>query len=137
MQQPDLVTKLQSFFAADPHGALFVYLFGSEARGQARPSSDVDVGVFFEKDPEPTFSGLPLDLEAELESLLGRPAQVVSLNTAPADLVHRVLRDGVLILDRDRSRRIRYEVARRNEYFDLLPMLQEYRRGPRARDATK
>jgi predicted nucleotidyltransferase len=29
--------------------------------------------------------------------------------------------------------RIRFEVGRRNEYFDLLPILTEYRRPPGAR----
>ncbi len=38
-------------------------------------------------------------------------------------------RDGKLLLDRGRSRRIEFEVRRRNEYFDLLPILEEYRRG--------
>jgi hypothetical protein len=52
---------------------------------------------------------------------------VVVLNSAPADLVHRVLRDGQLLLDRDRSRRIRFEVKARNEYFDLQPVLARYR----------
>jgi hypothetical protein len=42
--------------------------------------------------------------------------------------VHRVLRDGVLLLDHDRSARIAFEVRSRNEYFDLLPILERYRR---------
>jgi hypothetical protein len=44
------------------------------------------------------------------------------------DLAHRVLRDGLLLLERDRSARIRFEVRARNEYFDLLPHLRRYRR---------
>jgi len=47
------------------------------------------------------------------------------------DLVHRILRDGILCLDRDRSARIRFEVKARGEYFDLLPYLQRYRAGGR------
>ena len=50
------------------------------------------------------------------------------LNRAPADLVHRILRDGILMLERDRNARIAFEVQRRNEYFDLLPILKRYRR---------
>ena len=42
--------------------------------------------------------------------------------------MHRVLRDGILIDEADRAARIRFEVAARNEYFDLLPILQRYRR---------
>jgi len=52
----------------------------------------------------------------------------VILNRADADLIHRVLRDGRLILDRDPGRRIAFEVRARSEYFDLLPFLRRYRR---------
>jgi hypothetical protein len=47
---------------------------------------------------------------------------LVTLTDAPADLVHRVLRDERLPLERDRSDRIAFEARRRNEYFDLLPV---------------
>ena len=59
--------------------------------------------------------------------MLGLPVQLVALNRAPVDLVHRVLRDGKLIVDRDRGRRIRFEVKARNEFFDLQPVLARYR----------
>jgi hypothetical protein len=42
--------------------------------------------------------------------------------------VHRGLRDGCLQLERDASARVRFEVRVRNEYFDLKPYLDEYRR---------
>jgi len=71
---------------------------------------------------------LPLDLESRITRLVGRPAQVIVLNTAPAGLIHRVLRDGVLVLDRAPSARIRFEVRARNEFFDLQPILARYRR---------
>ena len=38
------------------------------------------------------------------------------------------MRDGKLLLDRDENRRIAFEVRARNEYFDLLPYLDQYRR---------
>jgi hypothetical protein len=60
---------------------------------------------------------------------------LVILNTASADLVHRVLRDGDLVLERDRGRRIRFEVAKRNEYFDLQPVRDAYRRTTARRPA--
>jgi hypothetical protein len=72
------------------------------------------------------------EIAADLERELSRPADVVVLNRAPADLVHRVLRDGILVCENDPSLRIRFEVAKRNEYFDLLPMLRRYRRTPAA-----
>ena len=122
--------RLRAFFEDDPRGAVAVYLFGSVARGEAGPESDVDVGILFAEDPPATLSAPQFAIEAALERRLGSPAQVVALNRAPADLVHRVLRDGRLVLDRDRVARIRFEVQSRNEYFDLAPIRRLYRRYP-------
>ena len=128
-------TKLRSYFDANPGDAVAVYLYGSVARGTAREGSDVDVGVLLEKDPPRTLKGLKLDLEADLEDLVEAPVQLIVLNRAPPDLIHRVLRDGKLLLDRERSKRIRFEVKARNEFFDLQPILQRYRRFPPSRSA--
>jgi hypothetical protein len=54
--------------------------------------------------------------------------QIVILNDAPPDLAHRVLRDGRVVLDRDRASRLRFEVRTRNLHFDLLPALIRHRR---------
>jgi predicted nucleotidyltransferase len=121
---------LNEYFAVHSEGLVAGYLFGSAARGTAGPRSDVDVAVLYERTPPATLEGLPLDLEGRLERLLGCPAQVVVLNTAPVGLVHRVLRDGVLLLDRDPRARIRFEVRARNEFFDLQPILARYRGWP-------
>ena len=106
------------------------WLFGSHARGTASTDSDVDVGVLFLEDPPRTLEGLHLDLQDDLRGALGRPVDLVVMNRAPADLVHRILRDGVLLVEHDRSRRVRFEVRKRAEYFDLLPILRQYRRWP-------
>ena len=127
MDRTRLIEVLKSALAGQ-HGVMAGWLFGSRARDEARPSSDVDVGVLLDHPPAPGFAGLPLDLEARLESEVGLPVQVVALNRAPADLVHRVLRDGVLLCDRAPAARIEFEVRRRAEYLDLLPVLEQYRR---------
>jgi len=103
------------------------YLFGSRARGMARKDSDVDIAVLYTQNPPRSLEGLGLDLSDRLQEELGLPVQVVILNRAPVDLVHRVLRDGILLMNRDPSHRVRFEVRARNEYFDLLPYLQRYR----------
>jgi predicted nucleotidyltransferase len=120
--------ELGTFFRGESSGIAAVYLFGSVARGEARASSDVDVAVLFERTPPRTLQGRPFELEAALESSLRRQVQLVTLNDAPPDLVHRVLRDGRLILDRDPVSRIRFEVHARNAYFDLEPVRRAYRR---------
>jgi predicted nucleotidyltransferase len=123
-----LTQALRAFFEADAHGASAVYLFGSTARGAAGAGSDVDIGLLFKTPPASTLEGQPFDVADALERLLGRAVDVVVLNSAPADVRIRVLRDGVLVFEGDPVSRIRFEVATRNEAFDLEPILQEYRR---------
>jgi uncharacterized protein len=132
MPTASIEQALRKFFASRPAGIVAAYLFGSVARGTAGARSDVDVAVLYEAAPPATIEGLPLDLENAIHQVVARPVQVIVLNTAPVSLVHRVLRDGVLVLDRAPSARIRFEVRARNEFFDLQPILARYRRRPLA-----
>jgi len=129
----DIENRLMSFFETDHHGALAVYLFGSRARKTSGPQSDVDLALLYSEVPtSQTLDSLPLLLKGDLEELLGLTVDVVVLNTASPDLCHRVFRDGIVLLDRDRRFRLRFEVKKRNEYLDFLPVLELYRRYPKA-----
>ena len=108
-------------------GVVAVYLFGSTARGSAGRGSDIDVAALFEQAPPHRLDGPRFTLEGDLERGLGRPVDLVVLNDAPVDLRARVLRGGRLLLDRDPSARIAFEVRTRNEAFDLEPVLARYR----------
>ena len=132
MDDAAIEQALRTFFGSQAPEVIAAYLFGSVARGTSRTTSDVDVAILLARPPVAELAGLPLDLEGDLERLLGMPAQVVILNRAPVDLVHRVLRDGKLLVDRNPSVRIAFEVRARNEFFDLKPVLDRYRavRGP-------
>nr|AFK83598.1 nucleotidyltransferase [uncultured bacterium] len=127
MDDAAIEQALRTFFGTQAPGVAAAYLFGSVARGTSGPTSDVDVAVLLERPPSAGLAGLPLDLEGDLERLLGVPAQVVVLNRAPVDLAHRILRDGKLLVDRNSSVRIAFEVRARNEFFDLKPVLDQYR----------
>ena len=113
--------------AAEPF-VLCAYLFGSIARGDAGPQSDVDIAVLTSNDLERGLLGPLTRLRMDLEDALGQRVDLVHLNQAPPDLVHRVLRDGHLLIDKEPNRRISFEVQARNEHWDLLPILNEYRR---------
>lgn len=123
-----MLATVEAYFASRSD-VVAAWVFGSVARGTARASSDVDVAVLFREAPPPTLDAGPLAVEGDLERALGRTVQVVSLEQAPADLAHRVLRDGVLVAEHDRSARIRFEVRARNEFFDLEPIRRLYRAG--------
>jgi predicted nucleotidyltransferase len=74
------------------HGARSVRLFGSVARGDARPDSDVDFLVKAGPDHSPFFPG---GLVADLEELLGRRVEVVEPEGLHPLLRERVLEEAV------------------------------------------
>lgn len=131
MDAQSIAGRLADYYKDRPDVAA-VYLFGSVARGTAGPRSDVDVGVIYRIAPESRLLAEPFLDEANLAEQLERAVQIIVMNRASADLVHRVLRDGILVLDQHPSQRIAFEVRARNAYFDLLPTLRRYREGPRA-----
>ena len=94
----------------------------------SRRESDIDVAVLLERDPPLTLDASAVALGGDIQVETGLPIDLVILNRAPVDLIHRVLRDGVLLVERDRNARVRFEVKARSEYFDLKPHLDRYRR---------
>jgi predicted nucleotidyltransferase len=128
----DIANKVTSFFSerapqGDEGNVLVVYLFGSQATDQASESSDVDIAVLFKGEPKPSLSGRGQFLASELEALLGKEVDLVVLNDASPELVHYVMLDGELLIDRDTDARVEFEVKMMNEYFDVLPYLELYR----------
>ena len=79
---------------AKRHGVLRIRVFGSVARRQAQPSSDVDFLVDVGPNTSPWFPG---GLVADLEELLGRPVQVVTERALSDLLRERVLAEAVLL----------------------------------------
>ena len=74
------------------HGARNVRVFGSVARGEADEASDIDFLV----EMEPGRSLLDLGgLQVELESLLGRPVDVVTVRGLKARIRNVVLHEAV------------------------------------------
>ena len=100
---------------------LEAYVFGSTARGDVHPNSDLDVAVFIEPSTQaPTF-GHAAAVTSTLMKALGRnDIDVVVLNRAPPLLYQRVLRDGVRVLSRDLKLTTTREGYALSRYFDDL-----------------
>lgn len=74
------------------HGAYNVRIFGSAARGEAGPDSDIDLLV----DVGPGHSAwFPAGLLADLEDLLGRRVDVVTENGLHWYIRERVIREAL------------------------------------------
>ncbi len=71
------------------HGVASIRVFGSVARGEAGPDSDVDLLVTISGQTSPWFPG---GLVADLEDLLGRSVQVVTERG-----LHDLLREQVML----------------------------------------
>ena len=77
---------------AAKHGASNIRVFGSVARGEAGPESDIDLLI----DVEPvTSSWFPAGLILDLEELLGRRVEVVTEKSLNPDLREQVLNEAV------------------------------------------
>jgi len=74
---------------AEKHGATNVRVFGSVARGEATPDSDIDLLVDWDMERISSWGGAGLDLD--LHDLLGREVDVVSEKA-----LHRLIREQVL-----------------------------------------
>jgi predicted nucleotidyltransferase len=130
MSREAVIAALSRWIDAHPDGVLAAYLFGSVARGEERRDSDVDVGVVFTVGGLRTLEDLDrlAEMQDQLSRVVDRPVDLVPLNDAPPDLLHRVLRDRVSLFESDHGRRIEFEVQARNAYFDIAPHLHRYRR---------
>jgi predicted nucleotidyltransferase len=74
------------------HGAYNIRVFGSVARGEARPESDIDLLI----DVGPTTSSwFPAGLILDLEELLGRRVEVTTEKALNPDLRDYVLREAI------------------------------------------
>jgi predicted nucleotidyltransferase len=123
----ELAAELRGVLAGDERVDC-AWLFGSVARGEAGPLSDVDVAVLLNA-AVPTEKRLDVAaaLVEELERRCGR-ADLVLLEEASPALRHRVFREGLLLFERDERRRIAFETRAIQEYLDFQPLAAIYDR---------
>jgi predicted nucleotidyltransferase len=75
VQTANIVTALRYYFQTEPR-VRHAWMFGSLARGDYRPDSDVDVMIEMKTDRRYTLFDL-FDIQYRLEQLLNRKADVV------------------------------------------------------------
>ena len=139
VQQPaeptDEVTKLRvalrAGFAAAPEIAA-VYVFGSVARNDAGPESDLDLGLVFRNRREDAVQHhrLIAELAYQIARHTERPhVDLVVLESQGPIFCLRVLCEGRLIYESDRERRIDFESETMVRAFDFRPTWELATRG--------
>lgn len=112
----EMLDRLKQQAAAWPELKLAV-LFGSTARGQARPKSDVDLGVLL----DPYSPELRFQVEAELGRAAGRPVDVILLDDAPPLLRFEIAREGILLFQREDHRWTDFKARAMVDWWDWAP----------------
>lgn len=124
-----MIELLRSYFARRADVVLAL-LFGSAARGQLGPLSDIDVAVLLPDAPDADAClDARLALVGDLMQVLHTDAvDVLILNRAPLTLRYAALRDGLLLHMRDKEAYVAFRVRTLNEYFDFEPMIRMHQR---------
>lgn len=112
----DLEDRLRSRISSLPAVRLAV-LFGSTARGEARPRSDVDLGVLL--DPDTPASRR--EAEAELGRAAEREVDVIFLADAPPLLRFEISREGVLLFEKEDGLWTNVKVRAMVDWWDWAP----------------
>lgn len=126
---PDgLIRALEDFLSQRCGGQdeiVAVYLFGSRARGEDQPASDIDLGFLFEPQGyvRDRMEALRIaeTLGQETSEMLRLPVDVTILNVCGLGFIHEVLQEAIPVYEADPARRICFEVFVENEYHDFEP----------------
>jgi uncharacterized protein len=115
-----------------PQGHLIVvYVFGSFARNQERPKSDIDLA--FLVDPasyrmDPFEATVPVHMVAgKMGMELNRAVDVSVLNSASLEIAYEIVAGGECLFESDPELRVQYELKVKGMYFDFKPFISELR----------
>jgi hypothetical protein len=98
-------------------GASFALVFGSRARGDARPDSDLDVAAWWPgESPAPWTVALPDGVD------------LVVLGRVPLELAGRIALDGQILFDDDPPARVRWVANTRKIWLDERPRFERAHR---------
>lgn len=98
-----------------------VYLYGSHARGQQTPMSDIDLAVLFEDDlADEKYLDNKLNFGGEIEKAFNlRDVDVRALNNYSPRFRFTVYQEGKLIYTKDEDTRIDFQLKAFHDYQDI------------------
>src|SRR5688572_18909430 len=116
--RPDIVAALPivADFIDGRCGLEALYVYGSHAKGNPRPDSDIDLAVLVRRLPDAQERA---GLAIECERLAGQAVDLVFLNDASPVLARQVLAYGTLVRGLGSQRRLAFEASLPSRYADL------------------
>ena len=96
-----------------------IYLFGSHAKGSARPTSDIDICVITNKD-------IPRSAKEEIMSNSSRNIDVPLFWDLPPTIRFRVFQEGKLLYTKDELSLQRIKVDTLKSYLDIQPIIKRH-----------
>lgn len=102
----------------------FAYIFGSFA--QEEKFSDIDIGVFVSEEIGAESLNFEFDLEEEIKPFTNLPVDVRIINHAPLSFVYHVIKEGILIVDKDAGKRADFEGIIFKKYLDFAFFRRQY-----------
>ncbi len=118
-----MITKIQENQIkqlARKQGVKYLYLFGSQARGDENQSSDFDFAVKFDGKNKNTFKA-KLRLMSELSKILKNDkVDVIDFNKAEPILAFNAIKAGQVIYSRTEKERVMDRVRIMQVYYDRL-----------------
>jgi predicted nucleotidyltransferase len=128
------LVNLKDVFEQEP-AIVLAYLFGSYARGQAGPLSDVDIALLLAGSPDDDRCfEIRIDMMGRvMDALHVNEVDVAILNQAPLALRYRVVRDGQVLFCRDENIRIAFTAQTVSRYLDFKPVIDLFDQATLAR----
>jgi len=111
-----LIDQLKKILAKQP--IKLAYLYGSYARGQETPKSDIDIAVVMEESAEKTDYQIAGELQKSIGK--GRPeieVREIKPTTEPVFL-RSVLKDRITLLARSEKERVNFETKGMKRFYD-------------------
>ena len=101
------------------------YAYGSRVHGRVLPLSDLDLAFLLARDAPHDDPLLAERLTARIGAMLETEVEIDGhiAEDLPLSLQGRIVTTGIVLFDRDPSRRVEFETTVRRLYFDFLPLL--------------
>jgi len=113
MELNEKISKIIETIKSHPN-VIAIYLFGSHAKGEATPLSDIDIAVILEN-PTP-------ESEADIGSLSSQEIDVVLFHRLPLHIRYEVFKYGREIFVRDEEKLLEIKLKVIREYLDTVRM---------------